>query len=327
MHPVEELMQRALDEIEILTGSSIGFYHFVEEDQNTLSLQAWSTRTRAEFCKAEGEGLHYPIRDAGVWVDCVHQRKPVIHNEYASLPHRKGLPDGHAEVVRELVVPTMRDGRVVSILGVGNKPSEYDEQDVDLVAYIADVVWSIVERKRAEERIGQLNSQLERMAMTDELTGMPNRRAFFIRGGEEMKRARRYHSPLSLIMLDIDGFKNINDTYGHDAGDLMLQCVARTLQEGIREIDTGARLGGEEFAILLPNTDAADAVKLAERLRLAVEEGRCTLQKNTMSVTVSVGVAAYNKEMVDLDAILHNADVAMYQAKSRGRNRVVLYGE
>jgi PAS domain S-box-containing protein len=143
-HTVEALMQKALDEIEELTGSLIGFYHFVEEDQNTLSLQAWSTRTLEVFCVAQGKGMHYPISEAGVWVDCVEQRKPVIHNEYASLPHRKGMPEGHAEVVRELVVPTMRRDRVVSILGVGNKPVEYTEEDVELVSYIADLVWSIV---------------------------------------------------------------------------------------------------------------------------------------------------------------------------------------
>jgi PAS domain S-box-containing protein len=153
VHSLDELMQKALDEIGLITNSPIGFYHFVEEDQKTLSLQAWSTRTLQEFCQAEGKGLHYSIDEAGVWTDCVHQRKPVIHNNYAALPHRKGMPDGHAKVIRELVVPTMREGRVVSILGVGNKPSEYDGRDIEFVAYVADVIWEIVERKRAEEAL------------------------------------------------------------------------------------------------------------------------------------------------------------------------------
>jgi diguanylate cyclase (GGDEF)-like protein/PAS domain S-box-containing protein len=154
-------MQQALDEIGHATASPIGFYHFVEPDQKTLSLQAWSTRTEKEFCKAEGKGMRYSIDQAGVWVDCVRQRKPVIHNDYASLPHRKGLPDGHAEVIRELVVPVLRQERVVSILGVGNKPTDYDDKDVELVAYIADVVWEIVRRKRAEEKLLQLSRAVE----------------------------------------------------------------------------------------------------------------------------------------------------------------------
>ena len=160
-HSLDELMQKALDEIGEVTNSPIGFYHFVEADQKTLSLQAWSTRTLSEFCQAEGKGLHYSIDQAGVWVDCVHQRKPVIHNDYAALPHRKGMPAGHAQVIRELVVPTLRDGRVVSILGVGNKPSDYDEQDVEFVSHIADVVWVIVERKRAEDDLHKAKEAAE----------------------------------------------------------------------------------------------------------------------------------------------------------------------
>lgn len=160
-HAVSELMQQALDEIGAITNSPIGFFHFVATDQKTLLLQAWSTRTRNEFCRAEGEGLHYNIDEAGVWVDCVHQRRPVIHNDYAALPHRKGLPAGHAPVVRELVVPVLREGRVVSILGVGNKPSEYNEQDIELVAYIADIVWTIVEHKRLEDDVRQAKEAAE----------------------------------------------------------------------------------------------------------------------------------------------------------------------
>ncbi len=160
-HSLEALMQRALDEIGALTQSPIGFYHFVEEDQQTLSLQAWSTRTIEEFFQAEGEGRHYPIDQAGVWVDCVRERRPIIHNDYAALPHRKGLPPGHAEIKRELVVPTLRNGHIVSILGVGNKPEDYNERDVALVAYVADVIWSIVERKRSEEQLQLYQQRLE----------------------------------------------------------------------------------------------------------------------------------------------------------------------
>ena len=159
-HSLEELMQKALDEIGQITGSPLGFYHLVEADQKTLSLQAWSTRTQQEFCTAEGKGMHYSIDDAGVWVDCVRQRKPVIHNDYAALPHRKGMPEGHAKVIRELVVPTLRGDRIVSILGVGNKPSDYDEKDVELVAYVADVVWTIVEHKQAQEALHHYAEEL-----------------------------------------------------------------------------------------------------------------------------------------------------------------------
>ncbi len=147
------LLQATLDEAEILTGSTIGFCHFLEPDQTTLSLQAWSSNTLARMCQAEGSGRHYPVSHAGVWVDCLHERRPVIHNDYASLPHRKGLPPGHAPVMRELVVPVTRGKDVVALLGVGNKPVPYTDQDVAAVATLADLAWDITERKRAEEAL------------------------------------------------------------------------------------------------------------------------------------------------------------------------------
>jgi len=270
--------------------------------------------------------LHYSIDKAGVWADAFHQRKPVIHNDYAALSHRKGLPEGHAEVIRQLVVPVLRDGQVVSILGVGNKSFEYDENDVELVSYIADTVWTIVERKRAEEQIRQLNSELERLAMTDELTGILNRRSFFRRGAEEINRFLRYRAPLTLLILDIDGFKKINDTYGHMAGDQVLKDFVSTLQCNIRRTDILARLGGEEFGIILQNTGQENASITAEKLRMAVEKQACVVSEGQIvNVTVSIGLAAANGEVQSFGTLLKNADAALYRAKDQGRNKVFLH--
>jgi PAS domain S-box-containing protein len=159
-HSLDALLEETLNEAEALTGSLIGFYHFVDEDQRALTLQAWSTRTKATFCKAAGKGSHYAVDAAGVWVECVAQRGPVIHNDYASLPNRKGLPEGHAEVVRELVVPVLRGARVTAILGVGNKPGDYGPEDVEAVAVLADLAWEIADRKRADEQLHRVNRQL-----------------------------------------------------------------------------------------------------------------------------------------------------------------------
>jgi signal transduction histidine kinase len=162
-HSLKALLEQTLNEVERLTGSRIGFYHFVEEDQKTLTLQNWSTKTKAQFCKAQGEGLHYPISEAGVWVDCVYRRKPVIHDDYAALAHRKGMPEGHAEVIRELVVPVMRGEKIVAILGVGNKPGDYTEKDVEVVSLMADLTWEIAERKRAQEELDRHREHLEEL--------------------------------------------------------------------------------------------------------------------------------------------------------------------
>jgi PAS domain S-box-containing protein len=159
-HTLEELLTKALDEVGNLVSSPIGFYHFVAADQQTLSLQQWSSRTLNEFCRAEGRGLHYGLEQAGVWADCVREKQPVIHNDYESLPGKKGMPEGHAVVVRELVVPILREDRVVAILGVGNKPSDYTENDQHIVTYLADVTWEIVEQKRIEEALRESESFL-----------------------------------------------------------------------------------------------------------------------------------------------------------------------
>lgn len=115
VHSEMELLQVTLDEAEKLTGSSIGFFHYVDEKQETLHLQAWSTNTLATMCAAQGRDKHYPISEAGVWVDCVREKMPVIHNDYESIPHKKGLPEGHAPLVRELVVPVIRNEKVLAI--------------------------------------------------------------------------------------------------------------------------------------------------------------------------------------------------------------------
>jgi PAS domain S-box-containing protein len=164
-HTLAELLRDTLDEAEALTGSQVGFYHFVEPDGATLSLQAWSTNTVQHMCRAQGAGAHYPLQQAGVWVDCVHERRPVIHNDYASLPHRKGLPEGHAPVIRELVVPVLRGALIVAVLGVGNKPTDYDAQDVKSVADLADLAWDIAQRKQAEEKLRESEELFRTLAI------------------------------------------------------------------------------------------------------------------------------------------------------------------
>ncbi|HMK46176.1 MAG TPA: PAS domain S-box protein [Methanocella sp.] len=159
VHSLAEILQHTLDEVSRITGSQVGFYYFVNEDQRTLSLQAWSTRTLQEFCRVSGTNPHNNVDDAGVWVDCIRERRPVIHNDYASLPHRKGMPEGHVPIVRELLVPITRGDSIVAVLGVGNKPSDYTGRDVDIVAYLADIAWEITERKQAEEALRESESK------------------------------------------------------------------------------------------------------------------------------------------------------------------------
>ena len=215
--------------------------------KKTLSLQVWSTRTLKEFCNAEGSGMHYNIYAAGVWVDCVHQRKPVIHNNYKALAHRKGMPHGHAEVVREIVVPTLREGSIKSILGVGNKPTDYDEKDVLLVSYIADIIWEIIERKRADETLKESEKRFRDLSIIDNLTQLFNSRHFYENLKIEIDRVNRYNGPMTLVLLDVDNFKVFNDTHGHIEGDQVLIRLGQIIKKCLRKTDSAYRYGGEDL--------------------------------------------------------------------------------
>ncbi|MBN1264246.1 MAG: PAS domain S-box protein [Anaerolineales bacterium] len=160
-HTTLELLEETLNEAEKISGSLIGFYHFIQENQNSLILQNWSTQTKAVYYPAEAADSHYNTDQASVWDDCFHQRKPVIHNNLASLPHRKGTPKGPAHVERELAVPVIRESNIVAILGVGNKTTEYTQGDIEAVSLFADLAWDLVERKRAEEAREKSQSLLD----------------------------------------------------------------------------------------------------------------------------------------------------------------------
>jgi len=162
-HEVKELLTRFLDEAELLTESRAGFYHFVDEPSGTLKIQAWSSQTAGVMCRIEKFESHYPVAAAGVWADCVRQRRPIVHNDYAALPNKRGFPEGHAPIVRELVVPVLRDEVIIAVLGVGNKPIDYTERDVQTLQRLADFAWEIIERKHAEEALQESEARFKAM--------------------------------------------------------------------------------------------------------------------------------------------------------------------
>ena len=414
-HTFHELLQKTLDEAEALTVSQIGFVHFLEADQKTLQLQMWSTSTMENISTFEGYGLHYPVDEAGVWADCISTRAPVIHNDYPNLPasRRKGLPQDHALLLRELIVPVVRNDLIVMIMGVGNKSTDYDDNDVETLSQLANLAWDIVQRKQAEEllkdserrfrnlvettsdwiweidangvytyaspRIRDIlgfesseiigkrpedfmppeeakrvlgiftsifasrsqfsnlenknlhkdgrviiletsgvpiadndgvfrgyrgidrditerklaeqaleaaNRELQtalalqqQLAHTDALTGINNRRHLYELAEHEFEIATRYQQPLSVIMFDIDHFKQVNDTFGHTVGDQILQGVTQVACAELRSADVIGRYGGEEFVIILPMTNAKKAYPLAERIRAGSGGDACANRK------------------------------------------------
>lgn len=171
----------------------------------------------------------------------------------------------------------------------------------------------------------EMEAHLKLLAATDPLTGLLNRGRFFELAAEEISRSRRYERPLAVVMLDIDLFKNINDTYGHTAGDTALRAFADLCRGLVRAPDILGRIGGEEFALLLPETNGVSARALADRLRAAVAAMR--VDGLPIVMTVSAGVSELAPGETAIDAALSRADTALYEAKRNGRNRVVLHGQ
>ena len=149
-HSLNELMLRTVDEVSEITGSTIGFFHFMQEDQLHLSLQTWSTNAMQLFQVAPEDGGHLPVAQAGVWAEAVRQRRPMVQNEYESLLEKKGIPNGHVPIVREIVIPIIRNERIMAVMGIGNKHQEYTPHDLELATRLADYAWDITERKQME---------------------------------------------------------------------------------------------------------------------------------------------------------------------------------
>lgn len=178
------------------------------------------------------------------------------------------------------------------------------------------VARDLTQRKKMEE-------DLRRLAATDPLTGANNRRSFMEKGRYELMRSRRYHHPFAVLMLDVDHFKKINDTHGHDMGDQVLKKLVDCSHDILRGTDRFGRLGGEEFAVILPETGRAAALTVAHRFLEELAAIRITAETGTIQFTVSIGLTLFEKTDDTLETILGRADAALYKAKANGRNRVV----
>jgi diguanylate cyclase (GGDEF)-like protein len=179
-------------------------------------------------------------------------------------------------------------------------------------------------QKMLEEQ-KELVKKLERLANTDSLTGVWNRRYLLNLAEQETERCRRYNRPLSVLIIDIDHFKNVNDTYGHAVGDEVLMMMTETAMNYLRNVDVLGRFGGEEFVALLPETDSKSALITAERIRENIEQITIAVDGKLVSITVSIGVSSYQKGDANIDALMKRADKALYKAKNQGRNRVIVH--
>lgn len=217
-----------------------------------------------------------------------------------------------------LAVPLIRDILTIGVIILVNKSSQFCETDlINLNLFASQAALAINNTRLYEKAILQ--------AQTDSLTGLYNHRHFFELAKKEISRAQRYKHSLSVVMVDIDHFKCINDTFGHPAGDQVLIAIANVCRKLFRNIDIVGRYGGEEFSILLPETPVETATEVAERFRYTIEKTVISYHRRHFSVTVSLGLAALRNDCTSLTRLIERADTALYHAKAQGRNRVILW--
>jgi diguanylate cyclase (GGDEF)-like protein len=246
----------------------------------------------------------------------------IIHDllEEEQNARREGLEFiqfGSPDVIRSiLAVPMRLGGEVIGAISTQSyQPHAYNEEDLTLLEMLASYAAIALENSR-------LFKKIQRLAITDSLTDIYNRRHLFVLGQREFNRARRFKRPLSVIFIDIDHFKEVNDRYGHRVGDQVLTLITRTIQEHIRDIDVMGRYGGEEFLLFIPEVDLETSRHIAERIRSSVERALTNSRFSRPPVTISLGVVALTDDIPSLTALVARADAAMYEAKRDGRNRV-----
>ncbi|MEZ8221227.1 diguanylate cyclase (GGDEF) domain-containing protein [Candidatus Fervidibacteria bacterium JGI MDM2 JNZ-1-D12] len=235
---------------------------------------------------------------------------------WAKGPLNRSITQTH----ESLLVPVVAEDNIVALMRMerSSKPS-FSTDELRFLEAVANQTALALEKAK-------LIAFLENLSITDELTGIANRRHFEWRLAEEVERARRYQYPLSALMLDLDHFKRVNDTYGHQIGDIVLQQIAQRLKRVLRRTDFLARYGGEEFVVLAPQTPADRALILAERLRQVIAESPISVSPDLqLRITISIGVAVFPEHAQNGNELVRAADEALYKAKQTGRNRVCLF--
>jgi len=217
------------------------------------------------------------------------------------------------------IVPLLCQGRVVGVLNLADKTDGgfFDSGDIALIELFSQLVGASIGNVRLFEKI-------QHQATTDGLTGLVNHKTFYEILEKELWRSRRFGGRISLIMVDIDNLKTINDAYGHRAGDTVIREISRRIKECIRQIDTAARYGGDEFAVILLNTDLSDATIVAERMVEAVAKRPASWNKQQIPLSISVGLGQYDADNTPED-ITSRSDKALYTAKQAGKNTVRIF--
>ena len=315
-----------------LTESRFGFIGMTEViDGGRIALRvpsvsnlSWDTSSHhwQQRHKHAANGLVFTELD-NLFGYVVQHNTVVCTNDAVNHPGQNTNPPGIPELQSFMGIPLRHDGKVLGLLALGNKQEGgYEPAMVQMLEPLTLTLGTLIHARAVEEERARAERLLQQQATADSLTGLANRRRFFDVGVGLVAQCRRYGTPATVALMDLDHFKQVNDRHGHAMGDAVLRAFAAVLREVLRASDLAARVGGEEFAVLMPSTTAEEARIPLERIRQLLAERVVALDDQSVSVSVSIGLCEWREGIDTPDAWLAQADQALYAAKDGGRNRL-----
>jgi len=301
-----------------LVGVRFSSLYILDETNNILHLHKHNHPFLINKIVSLNQNLPSPMvmavrsKELIVIEDIDSHKKPIIRKSQRAFA-------GNYETNNCAIVPLICQDRVVGVLNLADKVSgdRFNCEDIALIGLFSQLVGASIGNIKLFEKI-------QRQATTDGLTGLVNHKTFYEILEKELLRSRRYGGQISLIMIDVDNLKKTNDTHGHRAGDKVIKEISRRIKESIRQIDTAARYGGDEFAVILPNTSLSDATIVAERMVKAVAQSPTTWRKEQIQLSISVGLGQYDADTNPED-ITSRSDQALYTAKQAGKNTFKIF--
>lgn len=308
---LEELLGNVQDKVLEVMGVETSAIFLFKEQASEMVLRAYRGMS-ARFVRAIGV---LKVDDDGFIGQVAKSGKPLIVEDVSVNQKIAGNKADRGNIRSFVAVPIMAKEKILGVMGVGSrKHREFPDWEVRMLGTIANQVGMAIDN-------AQLYEHALELAFTDGLTGLYNRRYSMEQIEREFKRAERHKSSLSLIMVDLDKLKEINDTFGHHQGDVFLKEVGRIIRVNTRASDVAARWGGDEFMVLAPETDSRSARKVAERIRVQVERFHVRMGGEEVGITISAGIASYPDHAAVVTELLTKVDEAMYNAKRGGKNR------
>ncbi|MGE5173940.1 MAG: diguanylate cyclase [Betaproteobacteria bacterium] len=316
----DTLLQTILDKSAELLKAEQGSLMLLDQETDNLLLEAKKgiIQGLGKIRIQRGEGIAGKVAELG---------EPILVENLEDDPRIRQKNRQHYKTRSFVSVPLKIEDRIIGVINLSDKTSGevFDEEDLKLIQSFATHAAIVLERNVFYNK----TEELKKLTITDHLTGLLNRRYLYERLKDELARSERYGHHLSLLMLDLDGFKYCNDTFGHLFGDKILKIIAETLLNTVRSMDIVARYGGDEFMVILPETKESMAVDIAERVRnnvankVALPQG--ATETGPHSLTTSIGIVCYPDHGDRIEHLLENVDKALYRAKDQGKNRIEVY--